>query len=461
MPKASKRTPGSKGPRLVPKAKPSAKDADQGAFDDEFRKSKTLRITAVVAILAVVSWFLLALFQPGPEYKFTQPIAYSLESNEFLRELEALSDARIGARNSIEVLANGENYYAAELEAIRNARRSVNLEAYMFQRGEISKQFIDALSERARGGVHVKVVVDAIGSLSTPKGYFKAIRDAGGAMEWYHPLRWYSIFRSNNRTHRELLIIDGQTAFIGGAGIADHWVYAKKDEPRWRDNMYRVRGDAVVPMQGAFVENWLEASGQIITGPDYFSFTPSDGTTPALVINSSPSAGTSTRARVLFQTLVAASKKRLDIVTPYFLPDDSLRDELLRARRRGVEVRILVPGDKSDHSITRSSSRSKYGPLLLEGAKIYEYEPAMIHQKLLVVDGLWVVVGSTNFDSRSFGLNDEVNLAARDPKLAEELIRDYERDIAQSKIVFYQEWKKRPVWERVQEWVGWLLERQQ
>ncbi len=460
--KSTQRAGGNKGLRLVPQRPARSKTADEGAFDEEFRKSKALRITAIISILIVLSWFLLALFEPGLDYKFTQPIAYSLDSPEFLRELEALSDARVSPKTSIEVLANGENYYAAELEAIRNAQRSVDFEAYIFQRGEMAKQFIDALAERARAGVHVKVVVDAIGSFSTPKFYFKAIRDAGGAMEWYHPLRWYSIFRSNNRTHREILIVDGQTAFIGGAGIADHWVYSKKDKLRWRDNMYRIRGDAVAGLQGTFLENWLEASGQIISGPDYFPFTPSDGAAiPALVVNSSPSAGTSTRARVLFQTLVAASKRSLVITTPYFVPDDSLRDELLRARRRGVDLRILVPGEKSDHSMTRSSSRSKYGPLLEAGARIYEYDPAMIHQKLLIVDGLWVVVGSTNFDSRSFGLNDEVNLAARDAKLATQLTQDYERDLAQSKQISYEEWKKRSLWERMQEWFGWLIERQQ
>lgn len=458
--KTRKTTRKNPGLRVVSKRKP-AKERDEGALHDEFKRWKALRIVAIVAILILLAWVLVALFEPGPEYKFTQPIAHPLDSQEFLRELEALSDARVSQRTGVEVLANGENYYAAELDAIRGAKRSVNVEAYIFHRGEVAKQFVAALAERASAGVKVNVVVDAIGSFSTPKRYFVAIRDAGGKMEWYHPLRWSSVFRSNNRTHRELLIVDGHTAFLGGAGIADQWMYAKKDEPRWRDNMYRVHGEAVAGLQGAFVENWLEASGEIISGPDYFPFTPTDGKAPALVVNSSPSSGLSTRARILFQALLAASKKSLYIATPYFLPDDSMRDELLRARERGVEVRILVPGPKSDHSMTRSSSRSKYGPLLAAGAKVYEYEPTMLHQKLVIVDGMWVVVGSTNFDSRSFGLNDEVNLAARDAELAVRLTEDFERDLSQSRAISHDEWKRRPVWDRVQEWFGWLIERQQ
>jgi cardiolipin synthase len=448
--------------QLVPKEqRPAAQATAEGVLEDEFRKSKALRIVAVVAILIVVSWFLLALFQPGLDYKFDQPIGYAPESQEFLRELEALTDARVSPRTGVDVLANGEVYYPAELDAIKKAQHSITLEAYIFHKGEMAQKFVDALAAKAKTGVHVNIVVDAVGSFSTPKNYFKTIRDAGGQMEWYHPMRWNSIFRSNNRTHRELLVVDGTTAFIGGAGIADHWVISKKKDPRWRDNMYRIRGDAVAGLQGTFVENWLEASGKIISGKDYFPFTPDGGAAPALVVNSSPSSGLSTRARILFQALVAASRKSLVITTPYFLPDDSLRDELLQARARGVDVRILVPGAKSDHSMTRSSSRSKYGPLLQAGAKIYEYAPAMIHQKLLIVDGTWVVVGSTNFDSRSFGLNDEINLATRDTALAARLMTDYEHDVSQSELVSYEKWKRRPVWERGQEWFGWIIERQQ
>lgn len=436
--------------------------AELALLEADIRRSKAVRILAIIALVIVVTWFLLALFEPGLDYKFSGATTYPLDSREYLLELEALADARVAWHTTVEPLPNGENYYAAELAAIKAAQHSVNMECYIFDKGDVAQKFVDALTERARAGVHVNVVVDAIGSFSTPKHYFKDLRAAGGNVEWYHPMRLQNIFRSNNRTHRELMVIDGTTAFLGGAGIADHWLIAKKNKPRWRDSMYRIHGDAVGALQGTFVENWLEASGLIIAGPDYFPMTPEGiGKTAALVVNSSPGAGASTRARTLFQSLIVSAKKSIYVTTPYFLPDAAMKRELLNARKRGVEVRIIVPGNKSDHSMTRSSSRSKFGDLLLAGVNIYEYEPAMIHQKLLLVDGTWAIVGSTNFDSRSFAINDEVNMAAMDKALAQSLTQGFQADLSQSKEVTYEAWKRRPLWERCQEIFGWIIERQQ
>lgn len=427
----------------------------------EFARSNALRWVGVVAILAVLGWVLIALFGPTPDYRLTQTPAAMLGSDDFLRGVEAMTRSRIARQNSIEPLSNGENFYAAELEAIRSAKQSIHLEAYIFQKGEIAKQFVDAMTERAKAGVQVRLVIDAMGSFSTPKRYFKELAEAGGKIEWYHPLRWNTWVRSNNRTHRELLVVDSQVAFVGGAGIADHWYKAKEDEPRWRDQMFRVRGEAVRGLQAIFVENWLEASGELLAGEQYFPFEAPAGTTTGLVVDSSPSQGGSTSARILIQTLVACAKQDIQITTPYFLPDDSLRRELVDARKRGVRVRILVPGGKSDHIMTRASSRRVYGPLLEAGAEIYEYQASMIHAKIMVVDTQWAVVGSTNFDNRSFGLNDELNLAAFDPQLATVLRKQYEDDLAHSKRVSYEDWKKRPVWERGIEVFGALLEQQQ
>lgn len=227
--------------------------------------------------------------------------------------------------------------------------------------------------------------------------------------------------------------------------------------------MVRVQGDAVRAIQGAFVENWLEASGEILSGADYFPVlnTVSGGVT-GLVVCSTPSSSVgSTRARVLFQTLIAAARKSIYITTPYFLPDRSMRDELLRAKKRGVELNIIVPGKHDDHALTRSSGRSAYGDLLKAGANIYEYESSMIHAKVTVIDGIWSVVGSTNLDNRSFGINDEINLAVFDSQVATRLTHDFQEDTSHSQRVTLQQWEKRSVFERVLEWVGWILERQQ
>jgi cardiolipin synthase A/B len=432
------------------------------AVKNEFDRSKALRWFAVIAILMVVTWVIAALFGPTPDYKLAYTPRAALNSPEYVRELESLTNSRVSVGNSVESLPNGDNFYVAELQAIANAKSSINLEAYIVQRGEIAKKIIAALAERQKHGVQVRVVVDAMGSLTTPKRYFKDLREAGGKVEFYHPMRWNTWMRSNNRTHRELMVIDGDLGFIGGAGIADQWW---KDDPpkkpRWRDEVFRVRGDAVRAIQSTFVENWLEASGELLAGEVFYPPLPEVGKATSMVVTSTPSQGGSTRARMLFQTLVASAHKSIQITTPYFLPDKSLRDELVKARQRGVEVRILLPGGKSDHLMTRASSRRVYGPLLLSGAEIYEYQPSMVHAKIMVIDGMWSVVGSTNFDNRSFGLNDEVNLVSLDNDLASQLRSQFDGDISKAQRVTYDKWKKRSLWERAIEMAGFVIERQQ
>lgn len=453
---------GSRKLKLVePPVHPDIRREVEAVLNKRWEKSKPIRIFAVIAILAVVSWIVVALFSPTLQYQLAHPPSAGIASEEFVRELQALTSGRFADHTSVEPLPNGENFYAAELEAIRGARQSINIEAYIFSRGEVTHRVLDALAERARNGVQVRLVIDAMGSFSTSKRAFKQLTDAGGKVEFYHPVRWNTWMRSNNRTHRELTVIDGQTAFIGGAGFADHWLLAKKNHPRWRDNMFRLRGEAVTAVQGTFVENWLESSGELLSGDMFFPKLPKAGASTTLTIASSPSQGGSTRGRILYQVMLASAKRSIDITTPYFLPDESLRNELIEARKRGVQVRILVPGTKSDHAMTRASSRRVYGDLLLSGAQIYEYQPTMIHAKVLIVDGLWTVVGSTNFDNRSFGINDEVNLAALDPQLASTMTSYFQQDISQAKLISYPEWKNRPVWERALEWAGWILERQQ
>ncbi|HET8550732.1 MAG TPA: phospholipase D-like domain-containing protein [Bryobacteraceae bacterium] len=425
--------------------------------------STAFLIIAIIAISLQGLTLFLALFEPTLRYKITSPPQYPLNSKEFLSLLGAIADARIHYNTSVEVLTNGEAFYPAILETIRAATKSVTIEAYIYQRGKIGREIADALAERARNGVQVHIVLDAVGSFLTFRGYFRELLAAGGRVEFYHPFRPHLLPRINYRTHRELIIIDGEVGFIGGPGIADHWyTTASRKSPRWRDTMFRVRGEAVTAMQAAFLENWLEATGELLIGPEYFAFPKVEGKCGVMIIDSSPSAGQSTHARTLFQTLLASAKQQIEITTPYFLPDKGVRDELKRAiKERGVEVKIITPGKHNDHWVTRRSSRRLYGGLLKAGAKIYEYKPAMIHVKTLVVDGLWCVVGSTNFDHRSFSINDECNLASCNPELAARLREDFARDLAQSRPVTYRDWLRRPIWEKMQESFGWILERQQ
>ncbi|HJQ23015.1 MAG TPA: phospholipase D-like domain-containing protein [Blastocatellia bacterium] len=419
-------------------------------------------VLSIIAIAFLALMLILALFEPGLPYKINATESLPTDSARFQRVLAALADTQVHCTNRVEVLTDGPQFYEAELEAISCAAHSVNVEAYIFQKGEIARRFVTALAERARQGVRVNVVLDAIGSFATWQSFYQDLLDAGGRVCWYHPIRWYTLPRINNRTHRELIIIDGAVGFIGGAGIADHWYKGKHRHPRWHDTMFRLEGPGVTALQATFAENWLESSGELLTDPGYFPYCDAGGDTVAMVVNSSPTVGESTRARMLFQALLASAQKSIHITTPYFLPDWSARAEMVRAiKERGVDLRIVTPGSHSDHLLTRTSSRRLYGKLLRNGARIFEYQPAMIHTKTMIVDGIWSVVGSTNFDNRSFGLNDEVNLAACDERLAARLEEDFARDIGESREITYEAWRRRSIVERSQEWLGWLLERQQ
>lgn len=419
-------------------------------------------VVGSIALALMIAHLLAGIFGPMPAYRITGAEELpNNESGEFLVILESLSDAKANNTGRIEILANGPAFYPAELEAIRNAQRSVNLEAYVFRKGEIARSYVEALAERARAGVKVNVVLDAFGSLGVPMSFFRPILQAGGKVARYNPLRWNRLLLVDNRTHRELLIVDGNLGFIGGAGIADQWFKGHGSHPRWRDTVARVEGEAVPNLQATFAENWLSASGELLVGDAYFPDIQCPDPITTMVINSTPTVGGSTRARVLFQLLLASARQSISITTPYFLPDKSLMNELCRAVERGVCVRVLVPGRKSDHFLTRSTSRGGYGALLRSGAEVYEYHPAMIHAKVLVIDGLWSVVGSTNFDNRSFGINDEVNLAVRDRAVAHRLQSDMDADLAESRHISLRDWEHRPVTERATELIGWVFERQQ
>ena len=422
-------------------------------------------IFATVALALVCFLVVLILFEPGLRYAI-KPRQISIDSPEFLRLLGALCDAEVRACDPVEVLNNGSTFYAAELAAISKASQTIHLEAYIFERGRVAKDFIDALSERARSGVRVKVVVDAIGSLFTSDSFFKPLRDAGARVCWYQPLHWKTFKRWNNRTHRKLLIVDGLIAFAGGADIGDEWLHECNGKASWRDTVFCFRGNLVSGLQSTFAENWLESSGEILADDDYFPLTRTAEPAPenqssGLVVNSTPSAARGTRAHILYQTLLACAAKSIHITTPYFLPDESTLMEIVKAVKiRGVKVIVLTPGKHADHLFTRASSRRRYGELLKAGAEIHEYRPSMIHVKTMVVDGLWSVVGSTNFDNRSFGLNDEVNVAVRDSEMASRLEQDFHRDLQNSTRITYEHWANRSLRERLLEPFFQIFDRQ-
>jgi cardiolipin synthase len=412
-----------------------------------------------VAGATFLVWVILVvLFTPGINYHLSRRI--SVADRRFLYTIQSTCQAPLHYGNSVQILTNGSEYYPAMLEAIRGAQASINMELYIFQPGTITDQFVAALSERACQGVVVTIVVDAIGSFSLRGRPVRRLRKAGCRIASYQNLRWYSLARFNNRTHRELLIVDGRVAFVGGSGIADWWAYKRKYLRPWRDTMARIEGPLVGALQGVAAENWLECCGEILTGPAWFPELEPAGDATAFVVKSSP-ADRATTSRVTFQLLMEGAEHHVRISTPYFLPDRALRRALVEIAKRGVVLTIVVPGPKTDQRWVRLASRRMWGKLLEAGVRIFEYRGTMMHAKVLIVDGIWSVLGTTNMDNRSFEHNDEVNVAICDREVAERLLADYQRDMLDSEEMTLERWRARPLWEKIVGPFIWILERQQ
>ncbi|HKC56207.1 MAG TPA: phospholipase D-like domain-containing protein [Vicinamibacterales bacterium] len=413
-------------------------------------------------IIAVgfLTWFVLVLFfTPRIDYKVSHPIRP--DSDEFLHVIESTCQVVIHRGNKVDILTNGAQFYPAMRDAILAAQSSVNMEAYIFKDGEAAQMLIDAMMDRARAGVEVRLTLDAVGSFRIAfASVLRRMRDAGCRVQFYQRITWYRFHRLNNRTHRELLVIDGRLAFTGGAGVADQWLKPHRHHRAWRDSMARIEGPVVAALQGVFAENWLECCGEILTAPRHWpELRRADGA-EAMLVKSSPS-DRATASRVVFQMLIDGAVSCIDIQTPYFLPDRSFRRALVRAAQRGIRVRVIVPGKYSDQGLVRLASRRMYRELLAGGVHLFEYRPAMTHVKALMVDGAWALIGTTNVDNRSFEHNDEVNVAFREAEVAGRLRRDFESDLAASDEITLEQWGKRPALEKLVEPVCWILERQQ
>ena len=427
--------------------------------DRSHTATRTLATIGAGAILLYGSRVLIDFFGPALPYSMREDTQDALDSDEFIQFLSLVTDGTI-RHSRITRLKNGAEFYPAELEAIRRAKHAINLECYEFMEGEVANELLDALTERAEAGVEVRIVVDAIGSFSTRESYFDRLQAAGGRMCWYHPIRWDTWQKINNRTHRKLIVIDGEIGFIGGAGIGDQWLHATPKSPAWRDTVLFVEGEAVAGLISTFCENWLESSGEILSGPAQFAFRALPKGVKSLVVSSTPHGG-GTQARILFQALIKSARETIRITTPYFLPDRSAGQALAEAvQKRGVKVQILTAGPRIDHPIIRKLSRHSSRHLLQAGAEIFEYQPSMIHAKLMTVDGQWNVAGSTNFDHRSFALNDEVNLAVLDPELAGIIEADFFEDLKRSRRLTLAMLKERTLLSKEQSLIDHVLKQE-
>lgn len=305
----------------------------------------------------------------------------------------------------------------------------------------------------------MKLLVDAIGSATLGSDIFRILEAGGCQLAWFRPIHWYTLHRANQRNHRKSLIVDGRIAFTGGSGIADHWLGSAENEHEWRDMQIRVEGPAVAAQQAGFAQNWLLTTGEIINGHEFFPEARTAGNVPIQTILSSPSAGAGA-AGTMYLIAVQCARRYLYIANPYFIPDSRVIDMLARACRRGVVVKLMLAGKHNDTWRARQNSVRLYGKLLEAGVEIYEYQPTMLHQKTMVVDGVWATVGTTNFDNRSFALSEETNICFHYPALVEQLGAVFSADLALCERIELNDWKQRGAWQKTEEMLASLIENQ-
>jgi len=410
-------------------------------------KKPIVSLLSVIATL--VAGLLLLNFMPNEKKIETQLTRqYDTHDAQFRRSLGVLLGPPIIEGNQVEVLLNGDRIFPAMLKAIREAQHSINFETYIYWSGSIGKEFTEALAERARAGVKVHVLLDWVGSMKISDAEMDEMRKAGVELHRYHKPVWWKLARMNNRTHRKLLITDGRIGFTGGVGIADKWRGNGQDADHWRDTHFRVEGPVVGQMQAVFNDNWTKATGVVLDGPDYFPPLAPKGDMPAQMFSSSPTGG-SESMHLMYLMAITAARRTIHLSNSYFVPDELTVNALAAAARRGVEVRIITPGKIIDSDIVRAASRERWGELLEAGVKMAEYQPTMFHVKSLVVDSLLVSVGSTNFDNRSFSLNDEANLNVLDEAFAKQQEAVFEDDWRRARPVSLQQWQDRPLTDKV------------
>jgi cardiolipin synthase len=381
--------------------------------------------------------------------------ALDIEEPSFISTVSAYAGTSALPGNRLEVLLNGDQIFPAKLRAIAAAKKTINFAQYVFEQGEPAAQTSRALAERCRAGVEVNVLLDAVGAFEIPSEYRQTMEEAGCRVEMYRPLRPLTLDRFNNRNHRRILVVDGRIGFTGGSGTSGKWAGNGRVKDHWRDTDVRVEGPVVEQLQGAFAENWLEATGIALGGPGYFPRLESKGTIEAQAVRSSP-AGGSTAIYTMFLLAIASAQRSIHITNPYFVPDDKMMDTLVDRARAGVRVVIILPG-AIDHNLVRQASRSELGRLLKAGVQVYEYEASLLHAKTMVIDAVWSTVGSTNLDQRSLSLNDELNLVAYDRGFARRLEEVFEQDLAHSKKVTYADWQGRSVVNRFLELLAFPL----
>ncbi|VTU17248.1 putative cardiolipin synthase YwiE [Variovorax sp. RA8] len=421
------------------------------------QRMKLIAWTFVLTAAAAV----IALNFTGGEKKLEEQVRreYALHDEQYQRALGVLLGPAITDGNRFEALHNGDRIFPPMLAAIRGARHSITFETYIYWSGDIGKAFADALAERSRAGVKVHVLLDWVGSSKVDESFLTEMEAAGVQVRKFHKPSWYDLAKMNNRTHRKLLVVDGRIGFTGGVGIAPAWTGDAQDAEHWRDSHFKAEGPVVAQMQAVFMDNWVKATGDVLHGERYFPALAEVGRQRAQVFSSSPSGG-SESMQLMYLLSIAAATRSIDLSSAYFVPDELTVRALVEAMQRGVRLRVITPGPIIDSQTVRAASRAGWGPLLEAGAEISEYQPTMFHCKVFLADGLLVSVGSTNFDNRSFRLNDEANLNIYDAAFAAEQTVQFEADLKRAKRVTLEAWRNRPWSEKAREHLAALLSSQ-
>jgi cardiolipin synthase A/B len=379
---------------------------------------------------------------------------------DFLRALEALTGAPVSEGNDLRVLINGDEIFPIVLETIAAAKKTLNLLTFVYWRGEIAVQVAEAVSERSRAGVRCNVLLDAFGAARMDARLVQAMQDAGVRVEYFRPIKPYTLTKADHRTHRKVIVADGSVGMTGGVGIATEWTGNAQDPNHWRDTHVRVSGPVVRALQGAFLENWLEATGELLAGDDYLpELDPVADGAPMQVVVSGPGVN-HTNTEAMYFLAIASARHTIQMTTAYFAPRPMFVEALRAAARRGVDVQIIVPGPHIDKQVVRSAGRAVYAPLLEAGISIYEYQPTMLHAKTLVIDGRWCSIGSANFDNRSFALNDEATLCVQSTRVTDQLAHAFENDREMSEQITESGWTWRSPHHRIAEASARLLRRE-
>jgi cardiolipin synthase len=417
----------------------------------------TIPITAFVTLVIILVIANLSSGEKKIEHKIER--LYASDDPQFLRSMGLLLGPPVISGNRFEMLLNGDGIFPSMLDGIHSARKTITFETFIYWSGEIGEQIAQALADKAREGVAVHVLLDWVGSSKMDKRYLELLREAGAQVIQYHKPHWTGLGRMNDRTHRKLLIIDGRVGFTGGVGIAEEWTGHAQDEMHWRDTHFRVAGPVVGHMQAVFMDNWVKATGNVLHGPDYFPHVEAAGNGLAHMFSSSPSGG-SDDMQLMYLMAITAATQSIHLASAYFVPDKLTINAIVEAAKRGVKVRIITPGKRIDTHTVREASRACWKDLLKAGVEMYEYQPTMFHCKLLIVDEYLVSVGSTNFDSRSFKLNDEANLNIYDRDFARQQTATFADDMAKSQRVTLEAWLHRPFTEKLIEKFVWMLDTQ-